>query len=91
MTKAEMIAKIAEKTGESKKNTEATVNELVAVITAALKAGDKLQIAGLGTFESTERAAREVRNPRTGEKMTSPACKVVKFKAAKAIKDAVNG
>ena len=60
------------------------------VITEQLKAGDKVQVVGFGTFEVSERAAREGRNPQTGETMKIDACKAPKFKAGKALKDAIN-
>ena len=56
----------------------------------SLKAGDKVQLVGFGTFEVSERAAREGRNPQTGKTMTIAACKAPKFKAGKALKDAIN-
>ena len=82
MNKAELIATTAEKTGLSKKDTEA-------VITAALKEGDKVQLVGFGSFEVKSRAARTGRNPRTKEVVEIPASKVPVFKAGKALKDAV--
>ena len=60
------------------------------VVTEELKKGEKIQLVGFGTFEVTERAAREGRNPLTGEKMQIKASKAPKFKAGKALKDAVN-
>ena len=58
----------------------------VDVVAEQLKAGDKVQLVGFGTFEVSERAAREGRNPQTGETMTIAACKAPKFKAGKALK-----
>ena len=89
MNKAELIAAAAEKAELSKKDTEAAVNALVDVITAALKKGDKVQLVGFGSFETRKRAARVGRNPRTKETIKIPASSVPTFKAGKALKDAV--
>ena len=90
MNKNELIAAAAESSGLTKKDTEAALKALVDVITDSLKKGDKVQIVGFGTFEVSERAAREGRNPHTGEAMQIAASKAPKFKAGKALKDAVN-
>ena len=90
MKKQELIAAMAEKSGLTKKDTEAALKAIVDVITDSLKKGDKVQIVGFGTFEVSERAAREGRNPHTGEAMQIAASKAPKFKAGKALKDAVN-
>ena len=90
MNKSDLIAAIAAKTGSTKKDAEATLNAFVDVVTEQLKAGDKVQLVGFGTFEVSERAAREGRNPQTGKTMTIAACKAPKFKAGKALKDAIN-
>ena len=90
MNKAELIAAIAAKTGDTKKAAEASVNAFVEVVTDALKEGDKVQLVGFGTFEVSMRAEREGRNPQTGETMKIAACKAPKFKAGKALKDAIN-
>ena len=90
MNKAELVAAMAEKTELSKKDAEAAVKAFTDVVAEALKAGDKIQLVGFGTFEVSERAAREGRNPRTGETMTIEASKTPKFKAGKALKDLVN-
>ena len=74
----------------SPKDAEAAVKAFTDVVAEALKAGDKIQLVGFGTFEVSERAAREGRNPRTGETMTIEASKTPKFKAGKALKDLVN-
>ena len=88
MNKTELIAAMAEKTGSTKKDAEAALNAMLASISEALVAGDKVQ---LGTFETRDRAAREGRNPRKpGEMIKIPACKAPAFKAGKALKDAVN-
>ena len=89
MNKAELIAAAAEKAELSKKDTEAAVNAVVDVITAALKKGDKVQLVGFGSFETRKRAARVGRNPRTKETIKIPASSVPTFKAGKALKDAV--
>ena len=89
MNKTELIAAVAEKTDLSKKDADAAVSAVLDAITDALKAGDKIQLVGFGTFEVRNRAAKQGRNPRTGETMTVPASKVPAFKAGKALKDAV--
>ena len=86
MNKTELIAAVAEKTDLSKKDADAAVSAVLGAITDALKAGDKIQLVGFGTFEVRNRAAKQGRNPRTGETMTVPASKVPAFKA---LKDAV--
>lgn len=73
-----------------KKDSEKALKAFVDVVAEQLKAGDKVQLVGFGTFEVSERAAREGRNPQTGETMTIAACKAPKFKAGKALKDAIN-
>lgn len=90
MNKTEFIAAVAEKAEISKKDSEKALKAFVDVVAEQLKAGDKVQIVGFGTFEVSERAAREGRNPQTGETMTIAACKAPKFKAGKALKDAIN-
>ena len=90
MNKTEFIAAVAEKAEISKKDSEKALKACVDVVAEQLKAGDKVQLVGFGTFEVSERAAREGRNPQTGETMTIAACKAPKFKAGKALKDAIN-
>ena len=90
MNKTEFIAAVAEKAEISKKDSEKALKAFVDVVTEQLKAGDKVQLVGFGTFEVSERAAREGRNPQTGETMKIEASKAPKFKAGKALKDAVN-
>ena len=90
MNKTELIAAVAEKAEISKKDSEKALKACVDVVTEQLKAGDKVQVVGFGTFEVSERAAREGRNPQTGETMKIAACKAPKFKAGKALKDAIN-
>ena len=67
MNKAELVAAIAAKTGDSKKATEALVNAFTEVVSDALKGGDKVQLVGFGSFEVRKRAARKGRNPQTKE------------------------
>ena len=90
MNKAELVAAIAEKTELSKKDTEKALKAFIDVVTDELKKGEKIQLVGFGTFEVSERAAREGRNPQTGETMKIAASKAPKFKAGKALKDKVN-
>ena len=90
MNKTELIAAMAEKTELSKKDTEATLKAFIDVVSGALKKDDKVQIVGFGTFEVAKRAARTGRNPQTGKSMKIKASKSPKFKAGKALKDAVN-
>ncbi len=88
MNKNELISAVAEKSGLSKKDSEKALNAALETITATVAAGDKVQLIGFGTFELRERAEKLARNPRTGEKMTVPACKAPAFKAGQAFKDA---
>ena len=90
MNKAELVAAMAEKSQLSKKDAEKALAAFTAVVEEQLKKGDKIQLVGFGTFEVSERAAREGRNPATGEAMTIAASKAPKFKAGKALKDSVN-
>ena len=90
MNKTELVAAVAEAAGLSKKDAENALKAFVNVVTDELKKGEKVQLVGFGTFEVSERAAREGRNPQTGETMNIAACKAPKFKAGKALKDAVN-
>lgn len=90
MNKTELVAAIAEKTGLTKKDAEGAVKAFTDTVAEQLKAGDKIQLVGFGTFEVTERAARTGKNPQTGEAINIPASKAPKFKAGKALKDEVN-
>lgn len=90
MNKTQLVEAIVEKTGLKKKEAEAAMNAMTDAIAAALKAGDKVQLVGFGTFDVKERAAREGRNPRTGETIKIAACKHPTFTAGKALKDSVN-
>ena len=91
MNRTELVAAIAEKTELSKKDAEKALKAFTDVIAEELKKGEKIQLVGFGTFEVSERAAREGSNPQTGETMTISASKTPKFKAGKALKDVVNG
>ena len=90
MNKATLIAKVAQAKGLSKKETEDIFNAFIDTIVDTVNNGEKVQIVGFGTFEVAERAERVGRNPQTGENMTISASKAPKFKAGKALKDAVN-
>jgi DNA-binding protein HU-beta len=90
MNKAELVAAIAAKTGETKKAAEETVNAFVSTVTEALKNGEKVQLVGFGSFEVRKRAARKGRNPQTKEEIKIPASKAPVFKAGKALKDTIN-
>ena len=89
MNKTELIAAVAEKTGMSKKDTEAVITATLASITEALQNDDKVQLVGFGSFEVKKREARLGRNPKTKEEIHIPASKTPVFKAGKALKDAV--
>lgn len=90
MSKTELVAAIAERTGLTKKDSEAAVNAFVETVTEQLKNGEKVQLIGFGTFEVSERAERVGRNPQTGTEMTIAASKVPKFKAGKALRELLN-
>ena len=90
MNKAELIAAVAAKTGETKKGAETAVNAFVESIKEALKAGKRVQLVGFGTFEVKKRAARKGRNPQTREEIKIPASKAPVFKAGRSLKDLVN-
>lgn len=89
MTKKELVSAIAEKTEETKVKTTEMVDAIVEAITESLANGEEVSIAGFGKFVVRERAAREGRNPQTGEKITIDASKTPAFKASKTLKDAV--
>ena len=90
MNKSDLIAAIAAKTGETKKDAEATVTAFIDVVTESLAKGEKVQLVGFGSFEVRKRAARKGRNPQTKEEIKIPASKAPVFKAGKALKDLVN-
>ena len=90
MTKTDLVNVVAEEAQLSKKQADAAVNAVVAAITDALKAGDKVQLIGFGTFEVKAVAEREGRNPKTGETIKIAASKKPAFTASKVLKDEVN-
>lgn len=90
MNKTELVAAIAEKTELSKKDAEKALKAFTEVVTEELAKGEKIQLVGFGTFEVSQRAAREGRNPQTGKTIKIKASKAPKFKAGKALKDVVN-
>ena len=89
MNKTEFVAAIAAKAGLSKKDADAAYKAFVDTVVDAVKAGDKVALAGFGSFEVKERAARTGINPKTKEQISIAASKAPAFKAAKAFKDAV--
>lgn len=89
MNKQAIIEAVHEKVGGTKVSAEQAVDTVVEAIVGTLKKGDEVSIAGLGIFSVKKRAARTARNPRTGEAIQVPAMNVPKFRAAKALKDAV--
>ena len=89
MNKTELIAAMAETSNLSKKDCESALTAFITATENALKAGDKVQLVGFGTFEVKERAARTGRNPATGTEIEIPASKAPAFKPGKALKDAI--
>ena len=89
MNKTELVAKVSEKTEYSQKVCDEVVKAVFNTITDALSEGDSFSLVGFGTFTVADRAAREGKNPATGEKIVIPATKIPKFRAGKALKDAV--
>ena len=90
MNKTELIEAIVKETGLKKKDAEAALGATLCAIETALAKGDKVQLVGFGTFETKTRAAREGRNPKTGETIKIAASKYPAFSAGKAYKDKVN-
>ena len=90
MNKTELVAAMAEQAGLSKKDAEKALKAFTDVVSEELQKGGKVQLVGFGTFEVSERAAREGRNPQTGKAMKIAASKAPKFKAGKALKDMLN-
>ena len=90
MNRTELVAAMAEKSQLSKKDAESALKAFIDVVSEEMQKGEKIQLVGFGTFEVSERAAREGRNPQTGETMTIAASKSPKFKAGKSLKDLVN-
>ncbi len=89
MNKTELVNAVALKSELTKKDADKAVAAVLDAIKEAVAAGEKVQLIGFGTFEAKERAARECRNPRTGETITVEASKVPSFKAGQGFKDAV--
>lgn len=89
MNKTELIDKVAKESALSKSTAEQVLNNVFSAIAEAMKTGDKVTLVGFGTFSITERAAREGRNPKSGEIITIPAKKVVKFKAGSKLTETV--
>jgi len=90
VNKADMIEQIAQAAEVSKSAAERAVDALVAAIKTSLRKGDDVTLVGFGTFYAAARKARTGRNPRTGAAVSIPAAKVPKFRAGKALKDAIN-
>jgi DNA-binding protein HU-beta len=90
MNKNELITAVADKSGMTKKETEKILKAFTETVTEELKKGGKVQIVGVGTFEASERAAREGRNPHTGEAIEIEASRAPRFKAGRALKEALN-
>ena len=92
MNKAELVSKMAEKSGLTKKEAEAALNAFMSSVQDALVNNEKVQLVGFGTFETRERAARQGRNPRDPDQVIDiPASKAPVFKAGKGLKDIING
>lgn len=90
MNRTELISAMAQNTEMSKVDTEKALKAFIDVVTEELKNKGKVQLVGFGTFETTERAARTGRNPQTGQTIEIGASTSPKFKAGKALKDAIN-
>ena len=91
MNKTELISSMAAKSGLTKKDSEKALKAFEEAVTETLVSGGKVQLVGFGTFDVAERAAREGRNPQTGEPMKIAASKAPRFKVGKALRDSVNG
>ncbi|MEM5440162.1 HU family DNA-binding protein [Paraburkholderia diazotrophica] len=90
MNRQELIDAVAATTGESKASTGEIIDAIIETVTAAVTRGETVQLVGFGSFSTGARAERSGRNPSTGEIITIPATKTVKFAAGKAFKDLVN-
>ncbi|WP_122646204.1 HU family DNA-binding protein [Enterococcus mediterraneensis] len=90
MNKADLISKVAEQSGLTRKDASAAVGAIFDTVSTSLKNGDSVQIMGFGTFEVRNRASRKGRNPQTGEEITIPASKNPAFKPGKQLKESVN-
>ena len=91
MTKADLVAKIAKKTGESQATAGRVLDTALDEVKALLSKGGSISFTGFGSFAVSKRARRKGRNPQTGEEMTIPASKVARFRAGKGLRDAVAG
>ncbi len=90
MNKAELVADVAERMGESKQKGEEAVNAVFEALTAALKRGDDVRLPAFGVFDVKDTAARTARNPQTGAEVQVPAAKKARFKPGKELKDTLN-
>ncbi len=90
MTKADLIEKIATSANLSKADAERALSAVLDAISEGLKQEDKLSLVGFGSFVVESRKERQGRNPRTGEAITIPASKAVKFRPSKQLKDSLN-
>lgn len=90
MNKNDLVAAVANNSGLSKVDASKAVDAVFDAIVTALKTGDEVRLVGFGTFNVTNRAASEGRNPRTGEKIIIPASRIPKFKPGKQLKDSIN-
>ena len=91
MTKTQLVAALAEEMGSDKKAASAALDGIAALVAREVAAGGTVTLPGLGKVACKSRPERQVRNPATGETITKPADKQVKFSIAKALKDSVNG
>ncbi|MCE5334193.1 MAG: HU family DNA-binding protein [Desulfobacteraceae bacterium] len=89
MTKADLVSKMAESSGMAKSIAEKALNSFISAVSDALAQKEKITLVGFGTFDISERAQREGRNPRTGQPITIPSSKAVRFKAGNRLKDAI--
>ncbi|MBF0287653.1 MAG: HU family DNA-binding protein [SAR324 cluster bacterium] len=90
MTKAELIAEIAQETGRTKVDAELFLNATLGVIESTLSKGESIPLIGFGTFSVSKRSARKGRNPQTGQEISIPASNTVKFSVGSKLKAAVN-
>ena len=90
MNKGDLVEAVASDAGISKAEAQAAVDSVIDNVTATLRKGGKVTLVGFGTFATSERSAREGRNPQTGKPIKIPAKKVAKFSPGKALKDAIN-
>ncbi|MDF2926299.1 MAG: transcriptional regulator [Paenibacillaceae bacterium] len=89
MNKTDLVNKIAEKSGLTKRDVETVLNSFVGEVTEALSTGDKVQLIGFGTFETRKRASRTGRNPQSGDSIAIPESVIPAFKAGNKLKEAV--